>query len=67
MASKEQSVTGDSGYYLRNQLRWTRPVGLEWLRPVVQEYSLTVAYDMGAIGGDRYNDEQSGRFRQPCF
>jgi len=27
---KEQSVTGDSGYYLRNQLRWTRPVAWDW-------------------------------------
>src|SRR5690554_2085236 len=64
---KEQSVTGDSGYYLRNQLRWTRPVALEWLRPVVQEYSLTAAYDMGAIRGDKYNDEQSGRLASHAF
>lgn len=64
---KEQSVTGDSGYYLRNQLRWTRPVGLEWLRPVVQEYSLTAAYDMGAIRGDKYNHEQSGRLASHAF
>src|SRR5690606_13476701 len=44
---KEQSVSGDSGYYLRNQLRWTRPITWSWLRPVVQEYSLMAAYDMG--------------------
>ncbi|QEY58324.1 ShlB/FhaC/HecB family hemolysin secretion/activation protein [Pseudomonas sp. C27(2019)] len=64
---KEQTVTGDSGFYLRNQLRWTRPVTLEWLRPVVQEYSLTAAYDMGAIRGDTYNDEQSGRLASHAF
>ena len=64
---KEQSVTGDSGYYLRNQLRWTRPVALEWLRQVVQEYSLTAAYDMGAIRGDKYNNEQSGRLASHAF
>lgn len=58
---KEQSVTGDSGYYLRNQLRWTRPMTWDWLRPVAHEYSLTAAYDMGAIRGDQYNHEQSGR------
>ena len=58
---KEQSVTGDSGYYLRNQLRWTRPVTWDWLKPIAQDYSLTAAYDMGAIRGDQYNHEQSGR------
>lgn len=64
---KEQSVAGDSGYYLRNQLRWTRPVAWEWLRPVVQEYSVGVAYDMGAIRGDKYNKEQSGRLTSQAF
>ncbi len=64
---KEQSVAGDSGYYLRNQLRWTRPVVWEWLRPIVQEYSLTAAYDMGAIRGNKYNKEQSGRLASQAF
>lgn len=64
---KEQSVTGDSGYYLRNQLRWTRAIPWQWLRPVVQEYSLTAAYDMGAIRGDTYNKEQSGRLSSHAF
>ena len=64
---KEQSVTGDSGYYLRNQLRWTRSIPWEWLHPVVQEYSLTAAYDMGAIRGDTYNKEQSGRLASQAF
>lgn len=64
---KEQSVTGDSGYYLRNQLRWTRPMAWDWLRPVVQEYSVAAAYDMGAIRGDKYNKEQSGRLASHAF
>lgn len=64
---KEQSVSGDSGYYLRNQLRWTRSVAVDWLRPVVQEYSLAAAYDMGAIRGDQYNDEHSGRLSSHAF
>lgn len=64
---KEQIVTGDSGYYLRNQLRWRRPVDWQWLRSVVQEYSLTAAYDMGAIRGDKYNQEQNGRLASHAF
>lgn len=64
---KEQSVSGDSGYYLRNQLRWTRPVTMEWLRPLVQEYSLAAAYDIGAIRGDRYNHESRGRLASHAF
>lgn len=58
---KEQSVSGDSGYYLRNQLRWTRAVTWPWLQVLLQEYSLTAAYDMGAIRDDKYNHQQSGR------
>ena len=64
---KEQSVTGDSGYYLRNQLRWTRAVAWDWLRPLLQEYSLSAAYDIGAIRGDTYNHEQSGRLASHAF
>ncbi len=64
---KQQSVTGDSGYYLRNQLRWTRAVAWDWLRPLLQEYSLSAAYDMGAIRGDKYNHEQSGRLASHAF
>ncbi len=33
----------------------------------MQEYSLTAAYDMGAIRGDKYNDEQSGRLASHAF
>lgn len=64
---KDQSVTGDSGYYLRNQIRWTRPVLWEPLRPFIQEYSLATAYDMGSIRSDKYNNEQSGRLSSYAF
>lgn len=58
---KEQSLSGDSGGYWRNQLRWRRPVSWEPLRPFVQEYGLAFAYDMGMIRSDRYNPVQRGR------
>lgn len=58
---KEQSISGDSGGYWRNQLRWRKPVAWEPLRPFVQEYGLALAYDVGVISGGRYNPEQRGR------
>lgn len=58
---KEQSLTGDSGYYWRNQLRWSRPINSGWLQPLLQQYGLMLAYDLGAIRGDKYNHESSGR------
>ncbi|OLS60221.1 ShlB/FhaC/HecB family hemolysin secretion/activation protein [Pseudomonas putida] len=58
---KDQSLTGDSGGYWRNDLRWTRPVTLEWLQPVLGEYGLSLGYDQGVIRGDRYNGDQHGR------
>jgi len=58
---KEQSLSGDSGGYWRNQLRWSRPVAWEPLRPVVQEYGVAFAYDVGVISGGRYNPDQHGR------
>ncbi|MFP3518937.1 ShlB/FhaC/HecB family hemolysin secretion/activation protein, partial [Pseudomonas sp. SIMBA_077] len=58
---KDQSLNGDSGYYWRNDLRWTRPVGWDWLRPVFAEYGTGLGYDFGAIRNDRYNAEQHGR------
>lgn len=64
---KDQSLTGDSGYYWRNQLRWSRPVTWRWLQPVLQQYGLTVAYDLGAIRGDKYNHESSGRMASNAF
>lgn len=58
---KDQSLNGDSGYYWRNDLRWSRQVAWDWLRPVLAEYGLGLGYDVGAIRHDRYNSGQSGR------
>ncbi|AXJ05491.1 ShlB family hemolysin secretion/activation protein [Pseudomonas fluorescens] len=58
---KDQSLSGDSGGYWRNDLRWSRPVTAEWLRPVFAEYGTSLGYDQGVIRGDRYNGEQHGR------
>lgn len=64
---KDQSLTGDSGYYWRNQLRWSRPVSWRWLQPLVQQYSLLAAYDLGAIRGDKFNHESSGRMASHAY
>ncbi|MGE7993317.1 ShlB/FhaC/HecB family hemolysin secretion/activation protein [Pseudomonas sp. NPDC089554] len=58
---KDQSLTGDSGYYWRNDLRWSRPVTWSWLYPVFGEYGMALGYDVGAIRNDRYNGEVHGR------
>nr|WP_082112113.1 ShlB/FhaC/HecB family hemolysin secretion/activation protein [Pseudomonas frederiksbergensis] len=54
---KDQTLSGDSGGYWRNDLRWSRPVTLEWLRPVFAEYGTSLGYDQGVIRGDRYNGD----------
>jgi len=58
---KDQQLTGDSGGYWRNEVRWARPVTLDWMRPAFAEYGASVGYDQGVIRHDRYNDEQHGR------
>lgn len=58
---KAQSLSGDSGGYWRNQLRWSRPVPWAALQPWVREYAMTFAYDLGVIRGGRYNAGQYGR------
>ncbi|MCQ4312324.1 ShlB/FhaC/HecB family hemolysin secretion/activation protein [Pseudomonas stutzeri] len=58
---KEQSLSGDTGGYWRNQLRWRRPISWEPLRPFLQEYGLAYAYDVGVIHGGRYNPDLHGR------
>jgi len=58
---KDQTLAGDSGGYWRNDLRWSRPVTLEWLRPVFAEYGTSLGYDQGVIRGDRYNGSEHGR------
>ncbi|AZE97789.1 Channel-forming transporter/cytolysins activator of TpsB family [Pseudomonas orientalis] len=58
---KDQLLTGDSGGYWRNEVRWARPVTLDWMRPAFFEYGASVAYDQGVIRNDRYNDNVHGR------
>lgn len=58
---KDQSLSGDSGGYWRNDLRWSRPVSAEWLRPAFAEYGASLGYDQGVIRDDRYNGDQHGR------
>ncbi|QQZ44835.1 ShlB/FhaC/HecB family hemolysin secretion/activation protein [Pseudomonas sp. SK3(2021)] len=58
---KDQSLSGDSGGYWRNDLRWSRPVTWAWLQPLFAEYGSSLGYDQGVIRGDRYNGEQHGR------
>lgn len=58
---KDQTLSGDSGGYWRNDLRWSRPVTLAWLLPVFGEYGTSLGYDQGVIRGDRFNGDQHGR------
>jgi hemolysin activation/secretion protein len=58
---KDQSLSGDSGGYWRNDLRWSRPVTVEWLQPVFSEYGTSLGYDQGVIQNGRYNGDQHGR------
>ena len=58
---KDQQLSGDSGGYWRNDLRWSRPVTLDWLRPVFAEYGAGLGYDQGVIRHERYNREVHGR------
>ncbi|KAB0564917.1 ShlB/FhaC/HecB family hemolysin secretion/activation protein [Pseudomonas palleroniana] len=58
---KDQLLTGDSGGYWRNEVRWARPVTLDWLRPAFAEYGASVGYDQGVITNDRYNGDNHGR------
>ena len=58
---KDQQLTGDSGGYWRNEVRWARPVTLDWMRPAFAEYGASVGYDQGVISNDRYNDSLHGR------
>lgn len=58
---KDQQLSGGSGGYWRNDLRWSRPVTLEWLRPFFAEYGTGLGYDQGVIRHDRYSSEVHGR------
>ncbi|WP_248800389.1 ShlB/FhaC/HecB family hemolysin secretion/activation protein [Pseudomonas sp. MWU13-2105] len=58
---KDQTLSGDSGGYWRNDLRWSRPVTWDWLQPVLSEYGTSIGYDQGVIRHGRYSAEQHGR------
>ncbi|WP_341964470.1 ShlB/FhaC/HecB family hemolysin secretion/activation protein [Pseudomonas sp. RC10] len=58
---KEQFLSGDSGGYWRNDLRWTRPVNVDWLRPVVSGYGINLGYDRGVIRHHGFDGGQHGR------
>ena len=58
---RDQSLSGDSGGYWRNDLRWSRPVTWVWMQPVFSEYGTSLGYDQGVISHGRYNVEQHGR------
>ena len=58
---QDQTLSGNSGGYWRNQLRWRRAVTWPALQPFVQEYGMAFAYDVGVIKGDRYNHDAKGR------
>ncbi|THF66296.1 ShlB/FhaC/HecB family hemolysin secretion/activation protein [Pseudothauera nasutitermitis] len=60
---QDQSLSGDSGGYWRNQLRWRTPVAPDalgaaaaaWLPAVLGEFGVTLAWDVGVIARDRHN------------
>lgn len=56
---KEQSLSGDSGGYWRNQLTWQRP--LDVARPVFDSLEASLAYDVGVIHRGQHNPELHGR------
>ncbi|PRA12115.1 MULTISPECIES: ShlB/FhaC/HecB family hemolysin secretion/activation protein [Pseudomonas] len=58
---RDQTLSGDSGGYWRNDLRWSRPVTWAWMQPVFSEYGTSLGYDQGVISHGRYNAEQHGR------
>lgn len=64
---QDQTLSGDSGGYWRNQLRWRRAVTWEPLRPFVQEYGAAIAYDVGVIEGSHSNPDARGRMTGNAF
>lgn len=64
---KDQLLAGDSGGYWRNELRLTRPVTLDWLRPAFSDYGIAASYDQGVIANDRYNGDEHGRLSSNAF
>ena len=64
---KDQSLSGDTGGYWRNQFRWRKPITWEPLQKVFQEYGALFAYDVGVIRHGKYNPEYSGRMSGNAF
>jgi hemolysin activation/secretion protein len=56
---KEQSLSGASGGYWRNQVTWQYP--LESVRPLFENLEVSLAYDVGVIHRGRHNPELHGR------
>ncbi|WP_095109569.1 ShlB/FhaC/HecB family hemolysin secretion/activation protein [Pseudomonas sp. Irchel 3E20] len=54
---QDQTLSGDSGGYWRNQLRWRRAVTWQPLLPLVNEYGVAFAYDVGVIEGRNLSPE----------
>jgi hemolysin activation/secretion protein len=58
---KDQYLSGDTGGYWRNELRWSRPVAWDWMRPAFADYGAALAYDQGVISHTRHAGDQHGR------
>jgi len=56
---KEQSLSGDSGGYWRNEIGWRHPFDIA--RPLFDTWNLSLAYDAGVIRHGQYNPELHGR------
>ncbi|WP_245392393.1 ShlB/FhaC/HecB family hemolysin secretion/activation protein [Salinicola endophyticus] len=56
---KEQSLSGDSGGYWRNEVTWRHPFDIA--RPLFDTWNLSLAYDVGVIRHGQYNPELHGR------
>ena len=58
---KDQYLSGDTGGYWRNELRWSRPVAWDWMRSTLAEYGAALAYDQGVISNTGHAGDQHGR------
>ncbi|MGI2030297.1 ShlB/FhaC/HecB family hemolysin secretion/activation protein [Endozoicomonas acroporae] len=58
---REQSLSGDSGGYWRNDLSWRTPVTFQGINTLFQQFTATLAYDVGVITRDQFNPERHGR------
>ncbi|MBY5930165.1 ShlB/FhaC/HecB family hemolysin secretion/activation protein [Halomonas sp. DP8Y7-3] len=56
---KDQTLSGDSGGYWRNEISWARPLPTEV--PLVDRLEASLAYDVGVIRHDDDSGDQHGR------